>query len=86
MWKIVMFFENMKSYHAVSTFTTLTFCGAKNILGIKKNLITKNIQKTQLILYTKNYKDYVKTEISKFTSGHFMGPFRILKNLSSEKW
>jgi hypothetical protein len=65
----------MKSQHAVSTNKTLTFCGAKNILGEKK-LNHRKYPKTQLTLYTKTYKDYVKTESSKFASGHFMDPFR----------
>jgi hypothetical protein len=52
----------MKSQHAVSTNKTLTFCGAKNILGEKKTESQKKYpKKTQLTLYTKTYKDYVKT-------------------------
>ncbi len=70
----------MKSQHEVSTNKTLTFCGAKNILGEKKMNHKKN-SKTQLTLYTKTYKYYVKTESSKFTSGHFVGLFRNYQKL-----
>ncbi len=85
MCKIFVFLKNMKSQHAVSTNKTLTFCGAKNILGEKKLNHKKIPKKLNLYCIQKPTKIMSKLKAQNSHLAILCGLLEINKNLSSDK-